>query len=137
VIDETRAGMALPPGSTGPTARIEAKLMRWQDWEAAYNAALRASAAVGGGPTAAHGGIDPDVVVWVVAMTGTFEQLRKGPAPLRSPGASATPAPTPIIHHWRINVVPAREPYGWGCPCFGGPEPTWPAWFDQLVDLDR
>jgi hypothetical protein len=136
VIDEFRRGVNPMPGSFGTGTRVEAKLMRWQDWEIAYNAALRASSAAGGGPSGAHGAIDPDVVVWVVAMTGTFEQLARGPAPpLRSPGASPAPARTPIVQHWRISAVPAREPYGWGGPSFGGPEPTWPAWYDQLTDL--
>jgi hypothetical protein len=137
VVDDVRSGVNPTPGMIpGAITRIEAKLMRWQGWEIAYNAALRASSAAGGGPSGAHGAIDPDLVVWVVAMTGTFEQLARGPAPLlRSPGASAAPARTPIVQYWRISVVPAREPYGWGGPSFGGPEPSWPAWFDQLTDL--
>lgn len=132
VVDEFRAG-------DRTITRVEAKLMRWQDWETAHNAALRAAAGMSGGPTAAHGAIDPDLIVWVVAMNGTFEQLRKGPAPgpgsIGPPGANATPAPAERLMHWRISVVPAREPYSWGGPSFGGPESTWPAWFDQLVDV--
>lgn len=134
VIDEIRRGVSLPPMSAGAINGIEAKLMRWQDWEIAHNAALRATSAVSGGPSAVHGGIDPDVVVWVVAMSGTFDAPQKGPGP---PGLNATPAPTPAQRHWRISVVPAREPYSWGGPSMGGPEMTWPIWFEQLIDRDR
>jgi hypothetical protein len=133
VIDEFRAR---DPSVT----RVEAKLMRWRDWEAAYNAVLRARSAVSGGPSAAHGGYDPDVLIWVVAVTGTFEELRIGPPPgpgsIGPPGVNATPMARPLMH-WRISVVPAREPYTWSGPSESGPETTWPSWFDQLVDADR
>lgn len=133
VTDEFRA-------RDGTVTRVEAKLMRWQEWEAAHNAVLRATSAISGGPSAAQGGNDPDVLVWVVAVTGTFDELRVGPAPrpgsIGPPGPNATPA-TPRLMHWRISVVPAREPYTWGGPSFGGPEAAWPSWFDQLVDRDR
>jgi hypothetical protein len=133
VIDEFRA-------RDGTVTRVEAKLMRWREWEAAYNAVLRARSAVSGGPSAAYGGRDPDVLVWVVAVTGTFEELRMGPPPgpgsIGPPGANATPMAR-SLRHWRISVVPAREPYTWGGPSESGPETTWPSWFDQLVDSDR
>jgi hypothetical protein len=121
VIDEFRARDAT-------LTRVEAKLMRWREWEAAYNAVLRARFAVSGGPSAARGGSDPDVLVWVVAVTGTFEELRIGP-----PGVNGTPMTRPLMH-WRISVVPAREPYTWSGPSESGPETTWPSWFDQLAD---
>ena len=125
----------------GTVTRVEAKLMRWQEWESAYNAVLRARSAISGGPSAARGGNDPDVLVWVVAVTGTFYELKVGPPPgpgsIGPPGANVAPAPTPRQQHWRITVVPAREPYNWGGPSESGPEPTWPSWFDQLVDRDR
>lgn len=127
VIDEFRS-------QDGTVTRVEAKLMRWQDWETAHNAVLRATSAANGGPSAVHGGIEPDVVVWVVATSGTFNAPQKGPGPA---GLDATPAPTPGPRHWRINVVPAREPYSWGGPSLGGAELSWPAWFDQLTDLDH
>jgi hypothetical protein len=121
--------------------RVETKLMRWQEWEMAYNAVLRARSAVSGGPSAAYGGNDPDVLVWVVAVTGTFYELKVGPPPgpgsIGPPGANVAPAPTPREQHWRITVVPAREPYNWGGPSESGPQSTWPTWFDQLVDRDR
>jgi hypothetical protein len=133
VTDEFRA-------RDGTVTRVEAKLMQWRDWESAYNAVLRARSAVSGGPSAAHGGNDPDVLIWVVAVTGTFEELRMGPPPgpgsIGPPGANATPVARPLMH-WRISVVPARVPYTWSGLSEGGPEPTWPAWFDQLVDRDR
>ena len=138
VIDEFLRGANHIPGSIGTATHVEAKLMRWQDWEVAYNAALRANSAANGGPSGAHGAVDPDIVVWVVAQTGTFEQLRKGPAPLVRSSGGTTPAtlpPPPPTQHWRISVVPARQPYGWGGPSFGGPEQRWPAWYDQLTDL--
>jgi hypothetical protein len=132
VSDEFRAG-------EGTVTRVEAKLMLWRDWEAAYNAVLRTRSAVSGGPSAAHGG-NPDVLVWVVAMSGTFVELRvgppSGPGSIGPPGANPAPAPTPRQLHWRISVVPAREPYNWGGPSEGGPELTWPDWFDRLVDRE-
>jgi hypothetical protein len=134
VMDEFRA-------REGTVTRVEAKLMRWREWEAAYNAVLRARSAVSGGPSAAYGGRDPDLLVWVVAVSGTFEELRMGPPPgpgsIGPPGANAAPAPPTRLLHWRISVVPAREPYNWAGLSEGGPEPTWPSWFDQLVDRDR
>jgi hypothetical protein len=133
VSDEFRAG-------EGTVTRVEAKLMLWRDWEAAYNAVLRARSAVSGGPSAAHGG-NPDLLVWVVAMSGTFVELRvgppSGPGSIGPPGANHAPAPTPRQLHWRISVVPAREPYNWSGPSEGGPELTWPDWFDRLVDRDH
>jgi hypothetical protein len=114
-------------------ARIEAKLMRWQDWESAFNDSLRAAAK--GGPTGTRStNTDPDTLVWVVAFTGSgFTPMKGGPP---GPG-SAGPPPTPASWSWAVQVMPAREPFGWGGPFFGGPEPTWPAWFDQLADRDR
>jgi hypothetical protein len=124
----------------GTITRVEARLMPWRDWETAYNAVLRARSAVSGGPSAAHGG-NPDLLVWVVAVTGTFEELRRGPPPgpgsIGPPGGRATPALTTAQMHWRISVVPAREPFNWAGPSESGPELTWPSWFDQLVDRDR
>jgi hypothetical protein len=134
VMDEFRA-------REGTVTRVEAKLMRWREWEAAYNAVLRARSAVSGGPSAAYGGRDPDLLVWVVAVSGTFEELRMGPPPgpgsIGPPGANAAPAPPTRLLQWRISGVPAREPYNWAGLSEGGPEPTWPSWFDQLVDRDR
>jgi hypothetical protein len=125
-------------GST--ITRIEAKLMRYQDWERAYNDSLRAAAS-GGGPTGMRSvSTDPDSMVWVVAFTGSGFTPPKayGPGPGSIGRASPlAPTPTPRLWSWAISVEPAREPYGWSCPCFGGPEKTWPSWFDQLVDRDR
>jgi hypothetical protein len=113
---------------------IEAKLMRFQDWERAFNESLRAAA--NGGPSGTRSpSTDPDALVWVVAFTGsgfTPPKAYGGP-----PGTGATPRPAPTLWSWAIHVMPAREPYGWACPCFGGPEKTWPSWFDQLVDRER
>jgi hypothetical protein len=122
--------------------RIEAKLLRFQDWERAFNDSLRAAA--NGGPTMIRSTMtDPDTMVWVVAFTGSGFTPPKaygpGPGSIGPPGVGpSSPTATPIpLWSWAINVVPAREPYGWGCPCFGGPEKTWPVWFDQLADRDR
>jgi hypothetical protein len=105
--------------------RFEAKLMLNREFEGAYNDVLRASTS---GPTASYSGTDPDTLVWVVAYTGSgFTPMKGGP-----PGSGATRTLTPWA--WGMSVVPAREPYGWAGPSFGGPEATWPAWFDQLVD---
>ena len=112
------------PGRT--ITRSEAKLMLYRDFERTYNDVLRAAS---GGPTAVYAAIDPDTLVWVVAFTGSgFTPMKGGPPGLG--GATRTPTPW----SWGISVVPAREPYGWGGPSMGGPEATWPAWFDQLVD---
>ncbi|TMG58214.1 MAG: hypothetical protein E6H87_11150 [Chloroflexi bacterium] len=110
------------PGRTITSA--EAKLMRYGDFERAYNDVLRADAA---GPSAIYGGIDPDTLVWVVAFTGSgFTPLGGGPAGL---GIAAA---TPVPWGWSVMVVPAREPYSWSGPMTGGPGTTWPAWFDAL-----
>ena len=112
------------PGRT--VTRSEAKLMLYREFERAYNAVLRAAS---GGPTAEYSATDPDTLVWVVAFTGSgFTPMKGGPPGL----GEATRTPTPWS--WGISVVPAREPYGWGGPSMGGPEATWPAWFDQLAD---
>jgi hypothetical protein len=138
---KTRQQVIAPFMQNGSTiTRIEAKLMRYQDWERAYNDSLLAAAS-GGGPTGLRSiRTDPDSMVWVVAFTGSGFTPPKayGPGP-GSIGRAAplTPTPTPRLWSWAINVEPAREPYGWACPCFGGPEKTWPSWFDRLVDRDR
>jgi hypothetical protein len=119
---------------------IEAKLMRFQDWELAFNESLRAAA--NGGPSGTRSlSTAPDTLVWVVAFTGSGFTPPKaygpGPGSIGPPGTGAiTPRASARLWSWAIHVTPARAPYDWGCPCFGGPEVTWPAWFDQLVDLD-
>jgi hypothetical protein len=111
------------PGRT--IARSDAKLMLYGEFERAYNDVLRVTS---GGPTAGHAAIDPDTLVWVVAFTGSgFTPVKGGP-----PGAGARSTVSPWA--WSMTVLPAREPYSWAGPSSGGPESTWPAWFDQLVD---
>lgn len=122
----TKAEVMASVSGTGATiSRIEAKLMLNREFERAYNDVLSAASS---GPTASYSGMDPDTLIWVVAFTGSgFTPLKGGP-----PGAGVTRTPTPWA--WGIAVLPAREPYGWSGPSFGGPETNWPAWFDQLVD---
>jgi len=104
------------------------------------NESLRAAA--NGGPSGTRSSsTDPDTLVWVVAFTGSGFTPPKaygpGPGSIGPPGTGTiTPRATPRLWSWAIHVTPARAPFEWGCPCFGGPELTWPAWFDQLVDLD-
>jgi len=112
-------------GAERTITRSEAKLMLYREFEGAYNEVLRTAS---GGPTAIYAAIDPDTLVWVVAFTGSgFTPMKGGP-----PGIGATRTQTPWA--WSIAVLPARAPYSWGGPSTGGPEATWPAWFDQLVD---
>jgi hypothetical protein len=123
----TKAEVIASVVASGATiGRIDAKLMLSREFERAYNDVLRAAAS---GPTAAYSGTDPDTLIWVIAFTGSgFTPMKGGP-----PGLGAAP-PTPTPWSWGMSVVPAREPYGWSGPSFGGPEATWPVWFDQLVD---
>src|SRR5207248_10767611 len=103
--DEVTASVR-QPGRT--ITRAEAKLMRYGDFERAYNDVLRANAA---GPSAIYGGIDPDTLVWVVAFTGSgFTPLGGGPAGL---GIAAA---TPVPWGWAVMGVPARGPDSWGVP---------------------
>jgi hypothetical protein len=114
--------------------RIDAKLMVMSDWENAYNDVLRARSAVSGGPSGLRSGFDPDTLVWVVAITGSgFTPMKGGPPGPGSAAAAATQTPW----DWRISVVPAREPFGWGGLTEGGPGASWPAWFDTLTDRSR
>jgi hypothetical protein len=100
--------------------------MLYREFERAYNDVLRSNA---GGPSAMYGGTDPDTLIWVVAITGSgFTPMNGGP-----PGPGRLPT-TPTPWAWAISVLPAREPFGWSGPMTGGPEPTWPAWFDSLLD---
>jgi hypothetical protein len=123
----TKAEVIASVSGAGRTiTRSEAKLMLYRDFERTYNDVLRATTS---GPTAVYAAIDPDTLIWVVAFTGSgFTPMKGGPPGL----GEATRTPTPWS--WGISVLPAREPYGWGGPSMGGPEATWPAWFDQLLD---
>jgi hypothetical protein len=116
----------IAPGAS--ITRSSAKLMLAREFERAYNDMLRSNA---GGPAAVYGGVDPDTLVWVVAIEGSgFTPMKSGP-----PGpAFDGPAPTPRQWAWAIAVVPARAPFGWMGLMTGGPDPTWPAWYDALVD---
>jgi hypothetical protein len=122
----TKAEVMASVGGDGRTiTRSEAKLMLNREFERAYNEMLGARSS---GPTAAYSGRDPDTLVWVVAFTGSgFTPMKGSP-----PGTGAMRTPTPWA--WAIAVLPAREPYTWGGPSFGGEESSWPSWFDQLVD---
>jgi hypothetical protein len=123
----TKAEVIASVGGAGRTiTRSEAKLMLYREFERAYNDVLRAAS---GGPSAAYSATDPDTLVWVVALTGSGLTPMKGGGP---PGAGAVRTPSPWL--WSIAVVPAREPYSWGGPSMGGPEASWPVWFDQLID---
>jgi hypothetical protein len=109
--------------------RIDAKLMLIREFERAYNDMLRVAPS---GPGAVYLGTDPDTLVWVVAYTGSgFTPMKGGPPGL----GEAARTPTPWA--WGTSVVPAREPYSWSGPSSGGPESTWPAWFDALPDRDH
>ena len=106
--------------------RSAAKLMLSREFESAYNAVLQSAP---GGPSAVYTSTDPDTLVWVVAITGSgFTPMKGGP-----PGIGGT-SRTPTPWSWAIAVVPAREPFSWMGPMSGGPESTWPAWFDSLID---
>jgi hypothetical protein len=109
--------------------RIEAKLVTQADWQRAL-----ARAPSDGGPRIGYGSLsDPDTLLWIVAFTGSGFTLRGSIGP---PGPGMTFAPPPEWG-WSLSVLPAKAPYDWGGPTFGGPEATWPAYFDQLVDRDR
>lgn len=73
---------------------------------------------------------DPDALTWLVAYTGTGIYVPIiGPAYF--PGA--VPRPTPQPCRWGIDVFPADGDWG-SATMRCGPESTWPAWFDRLVD---
>jgi hypothetical protein len=121
----TRAEVIASVGGAGRTiTQGEAKLMLYGEFERAYNDVLRTAS---GGPTAIYSAADPDTLVWVVALTGSGFTPMKGGGP---PGIGAARTPTPWA--WSIAILPAREPYSWGGPSFGGPEANWPVWFDAL-----
>jgi hypothetical protein len=122
----TKAEVIASVGGAGRTiTRSEAKLMLYREFERAYNDVLRAAS---GGPTAVYSGTDPDTLIWVVAFTGSgFTPMKGSP-----PGAGVLRTPAPWA--WAIAVLPAREPYNRSGPSFGGPEASWPSWFDQLAD---
>jgi hypothetical protein len=123
----TKAEIIASLSGAGRTVTLsEAKLMLYREFERAYNDVLRAAS---GAPTAVYSATDPDTLVWVVAFTGSGSILPMKGGP---PGSGAVRTPSPWA--WSITVLPAREPYNWAGPSMGGPEATWPAWFDQLVD---
>ena len=90
--------------------RVEAKLVLYKEWE-------RASASGRSFAT------DPDMLVWVVVRAGRGLYCGMG-GPL---GASTREC------HVSFSVLPARPPDQVGV---FGTMPAWPAWFDQLTDLD-
>src|SRR2546428_676263 len=90
--------------------RVEAKLVLYKEWERA-NASGRSFVT------------DPDMLVWVVVRAGRGLYCGMG-GPL---GASTREC------HVSFNVLPARPPDQVGV---FGTMPAWPAWFDQLTDLD-
>lgn len=97
-----------PAGKPSPATRIEAKLVLYKDWERLQ----------GGSRSYVT---DPDTLVWVVAYVAPNITTRRG-----------DPCP------WAVGVSAARplEP-GNNVGVFQCGPGTWPAWFDQLVDLDK
>jgi len=115
---------------TWNVTKAAAKATSWREFEDSFNAHQRATNPTGPGPF--HSSVAPDTLVWLVAYTGSGFTPTKGGPP--GPGSTGTPA-TPTPWGWGISVVPARAPFTWTGPGLGGPESSWPTWFDALRDL--
>lgn len=98
-----------PAGKASPATRIEAKLVLYKDWERLQ----------GGSRSYVT---DPDTLVWVVAYVAPNITTRRG-EPCGGWAASVSAA-RPLDPGNNVGVF----------QCGPG---TWPAWFDQLVDLDK
>jgi hypothetical protein len=97
-----------PPGKPSTATRVEAKLVQYKDWERRQGGSRSYT-------------MDPDTLVWVVAYVAPDITTRRG-----DPCA------------WAISVSAARPlAPGDGVGVFQCGPGTWPAWFDQLVDLDK
>ena len=97
--------------------RVEAKLVLYKELERA-------------GDIGHSFATDPDMLVWVVAYEGSGLSCGRG-GPLGPPGMP--PATTPPCH-FGFSVGPARPPEMVG---IFGSRPSWPTWFDTLVDRDH
>ena len=97
-----------PPGKPSTATRVEAKLTLYKNWERLQGGSRSYST-------------DPDTLVWVVAYVAPDITTRHG-----DPCA------------WAVGVSAARPlAPGEGVGVFQCGPGTWPAWFDQLVDLDH
>ena len=97
-----------PPGKPSTATRAEAKLTQYKNWERLQ------------GGSRSYG-TDPDTLVWVVAWVAPDITTRRGdPCAWGVSVSAARP------------LAPADNVGVFQC----GPG-TWPAWFDQLADLDK
>jgi len=97
-----------PPGKPSTATRVEAKLTLYKNWERLQGGSRSFST-------------DPDTLVWVVAYVAPDITTRHGDPCAWAVGVSAARPLAPVE----------------GVGVFQCGPGTWPAWFDQLVDLDK
>ncbi len=114
---EVMARYSKPTPSATRVDRVEAKLVRWKDYEKAVG-------------TFRSGTNDPDELTWIVIVYGEIQPPNRGPM------GRATPAPgaTPQTFAWEVHAFSATGGEGGMYSCCG-PDSAPPAWWDKLVDL--
>jgi len=117
---EVIAKYSNPTFSATRVERVDAKLVKWKDFEKAMG-------------NFRSGVNDPDELTWVVVVYGEIQPPNHGPC------CRATPEPnaTPVAYRYEVHAFNAVDPRGIGgmYSCCG-PDDR-PAWFDTLVDLSK
>ena len=106
-----------PTFSATRVDRVEAKLVRWKDYEKAVG-------------TFRSGTNDPDELTWIVIVYGEIQPPSRGPCCR----ATADPAATPQTFRWELHAFRATGGFGGMYSCCGQDQSP-PAWWDKLVDL--
>jgi hypothetical protein len=114
---EVVAMYSKPTGSATRVDKVEAKLVRWKEYEKAVG-------------TFRSGTNDPDELTWIVLVYGEVQPPNRGPMGRPTPAAGATPQ----TFTWEVHAFSATGGEGGMYSCCGLDRAP-PAWWDKLVDL--
>jgi hypothetical protein len=108
-----------PTYSATRVDKVEAKLVRWKDYEKAVG-------------TFRSGVNDPDELTWVVVVYGQIQPPSHGPC-----CRTQDPAATPPIFNWEVHAFSAVAGGVGGMYSCCGPDGNPPAWWGKLIDLAK